>query len=64
MSITVKTIFNGANQKITVINIDGQEYVSHSIKNPDVLVKIIELSRTLTPYERTDILTDLLGMMW
>jgi hypothetical protein len=64
MSIKVKTIFNSANQKITVVNVDGAEYSSHSIKNPDALVKILELSRSLTPYERRDILTDLLGMMW
>ena len=64
MPITVKTIFNSANQNITVVNIDGAEYSSNSIKNPEVLVKIIELSRSLTPYERDNSLTDLLGMMW
>ena len=64
MTIKIKTIFNSANQNITVVNIDGAEYSSNSIKNPEVLVKIIELSRPLTPYERDNSLTDLLGMMW
>jgi len=63
MSIAVKTIFNSANQKSTVINVDGQEYASHSIKNPEVLVKILELSMTLTPHERSSVLPELL-MMW
>ena len=62
MPIKVKTIFNSANQKITVINIDGQEYASHSIKNPEILVKIIELTYTLTPHERSSILPELLMM--
>jgi hypothetical protein len=63
MAITkIRTVFNPANQKITVVDVQGRKYESMSIKNPETIRSILNLAHTLTRHER-DILGDILNLI-
>ena len=49
-------------QTVTTIHVNGQQFSSLSIKNKEALAEIIDLTKSLTYYER-GILGDIIDML-
>lgn len=49
-------------QNVTTFHINGNKHSSISVKNPQIIEQIINLSYSLTTHER-DLLSDLLDMI-
>ena len=49
-------------QTVTTVHINGRQFSSLSIKNPEALATIIDLAKSLTYYER-GLLDEIIGML-